>query len=158
MDPERELLRHAVATVAYRGGKALRGAPPEFADFHAGPGTRTPAQILAHISDLYSWALSIARGSEKWVDSTPQVWAEEVSRFFSSLAAFDRFLASDAKLAATPAKLLQGPVADSLTHVGQLAMLRRLAEAPIKAESYYRAEISVGRVGPDQSPPRREFD
>lgn len=158
MDSERELLRHAVATVAYRGGKAIRGAPSGFANFHVGPGTRTPGQILAHIGDLYEWALSIARGSEKWNESAPLIWEEEVSRFFSSLAAFDRHLASGAKLGATPAKLLQGPVADSLTHIGQLAMLRRLADAPIRGESYYRADISVGRVGPEQTPAGREFD
>ena len=158
MDAERELLRHAVATVAYRGGKALRGAPREFAEFHVGPGSRTPVEILAHIGDLYDWALAIARGAEKWNSSTPLIWEEEISRFFSTLAAFDRYLGSGAKLGATPAKLLQGPVADSLTHVGQLAMLRRVADAPIKGESYYRADITVGRVGPEQSPPRREFD
>src|SRR5690349_1365360 len=47
-----EMLRHTVATVAYRGAKALRGAPADFAAFRAAPNTRTPGEILAHIGDL----------------------------------------------------------------------------------------------------------
>jgi hypothetical protein len=158
MDPKRELLRHTVATVAYRGAKAVRGAPATFATFRAGDTTRTPAAILAHIGDLFDWALSIARGAQTWNNSTPREWDREVARFFSTVRAFDDYLASDAPLACEPEGLFQGPVADALNHVGQLTMLRRLAGAPIKGENYYRADIACGRVGPDQTLPRREFD
>ena len=158
MDAKRELLRHTVATVAYRGAKAVRGAPPTFATFRAGDTTRTPAAILAHIGDLFDWALSIARGAQAWNNSTPLAWDEEVARFFSTVRVFDDYLASDAPLACAPEALFQGPVADALNHVGQLTMLRRLAGAPIKGENYYRADVVCGRVGPDQTPPRREFD
>jgi hypothetical protein len=158
MDPKRALLRHTVATVAYRGGKAIRGTSAGFAAFKA-PGTaRTPANILAHIGDLYDWALSIAKGAQAWNDSTPLAWDLECARFFETLARFDAFLASDAPLACTPEQLFQGPVADSLTHVGQLTMLRRLAGEPMRSENYYRAEIVAGRVGAEQTAPRREFD
>jgi hypothetical protein len=158
MDPKRDMLRHTVATVAYRGGKAVRGAPPSFASFRAGETTRTPAAILAHIGDLFDWALSIARGAQAWNNSTPLAWDEEVARFFATLQRFDDYLASDAPLACEPEQLFQGPVADALNHVGQIAMLRRLAGTPIKAENYYRAEIVCGRVGAGQTPPQREFD
>jgi|SRR5436190_23100851 len=158
MDTKRELLRHTVATVAYRGGKAVRGAPPAFASFSAGDTTRTPAAILAHVGDLFDWALSLARGAQTWNNSTPIVWDQEVARFFASLQRFDDYLASDAPLSCEPEQLFQGPVADALNHVGQIALLRRLAGAPIKAENYYRADIARGRVGADQTPPRREFD
>jgi hypothetical protein len=158
MDPKRELLRHTVATVAYRAGKTLRGAPPAFATFRAADTTRTPAAILAHLGDLFDWALSIARGQQAWSNSVPLAWDEEVGRFFSTLAKFDEYLGSDAPLACEPEALFQGPVADALNHVGQLAMLRRLAGAPIKGENYYRADIVSGRVGADQTPPHREFD
>src|SRR5215467_4822374 len=57
-EPDRMLLRHALATVAYRAGKALRGAPESFANFKIGETSRTPAQILAHLGDLYVWALA----------------------------------------------------------------------------------------------------
>src|SRR5919197_1143983 len=147
MDPKRELLRHTVATVAYRAGKTLRGAPPSFAGFRVGDSTRTPAAILAHMGDLFDWALSIARGQEAWNNSTPLAWDEEVARFFNALARFDLYLAGDAPLACEPEALFQGPVADALNHVGQLALMRRLAGAPIKGENYYRAEIVCGRVG-----------
>ena len=156
-DPKRELLRHTVATVAYRGGKAVRNAPEGFAEFQAGEGVRTPGQILAHIGDLFDWALSIAMGQQKWQDSKPLPWEQEVARFLAALKKFDDFLASSEPLHAPIEKLFQGPVADALTHVGQIAILRRLASAPVKGENYYVAEIQVGRVGADQSKPKREF-
>jgi len=157
-DPKRDLLRHAVATIAYRGGKAVRGAPERFAAFQAGETVRTPARILAHIGDLFDWALSIARGKQEWHDSTPLEWDVEVTRFFETLERFDAYLASDAPLAASVEQILQGPVADALTHIGQLTMLRRVSGASMRSENYFRAEIAAGRVGADQAAPKREFD
>jgi hypothetical protein len=157
-DSQRILLRHAVATIAYRGGKTIRGAPDGFASFRISEASRSPLDIVAHAGDLFDWALSLARGAQEWHDSTPGSWSKEVARLFGAIASFDAYLASNAPLAASPERLLQGPVADALTHVGQLAMLRRLAGAPIRGENYYKAEVVVGRVGPDQSEPRREFD
>ena len=157
MDTTRAFLRHTVATVAYRAGKALRGAPASFASYTPDGSDRTPLRIVAHMADLYDWALSQAKGAEAWTDSTPADWDAEVARFFTALQQFDEHLASDAALSTTPETLFQGAIADSLTHVGQLAMLRRLAGARIKGENYARAHIAAGRVGPDQTPPRREF-
>ena len=157
MDDKRAFLRHTLATVAYRGGKALRGAPASFATFRCADSARTPVQILAHVGDLFDWALTIAQGTQAWRDSAPLPWDGEVARFFAALQAFDAFLASDAPLADTPERLFQGPIADALTHVGQLALLRRLADAPIKGENYHRADIVSGRVGAGQTAPRREF-
>jgi len=151
-----DFLRHAVATVAYRGGKVLRGAPPSFADFRSTDQARTPVQILAHIGDLFDWACVIARGEKTWKEAPPQSWDQEVARFFDALSRFDAILVSD-KLECDPQRLFQGPIADALTHVGQLALLRRLAEAPIRGENYFVADIVAGRVGEKQTPPRREF-
>ena len=156
-DPKRELLRHALATLAYRGGKAVRNAPEGFAVFHVDEGVRAPGQILAHIGDLMDWSLSIAIGNRTWHDSKPLAWEKEVERFFAALKKFDDYLASNEPMHATPEKLLQGPIADALTHVGQIAMLRRIGGEPLKAESYYEAEITIGRVGTDQAKPKREF-
>jgi hypothetical protein len=155
---KREMLRHTVATLAYRGAKAVRGAPNSFASFKASETTRTPAQILAHIGDLLDWALSIAKGAETWNNADPLAWTEEVERFHRALASFDDYLASDGELAASCERLFQGPIADALTHVGQLAMLRRIAGEPIKGENYSQAKIAAGRVGTDQETPKREFD
>jgi hypothetical protein len=158
MDEKRTLLRHTVATVAYRGGKAVRGAPESFASYSPDGTPRTPAKILAHLGDLFDWALSQAQGAEAWHDSTPLDWDREVERFFAALQRFDDYLASEAPLATAPERIFQGAVADALTHIGQLAMLRRLAGASIKGENYSRAEIVAGRVGAGQTAPRREFD
>src|SRR5579863_79622 len=146
-DPKRELFRHTLATVAYRAGKAVRNAPAGFGEFQAGGGARTPGQILAHLGDLFDWALSIAKGKQAWHDSMPLPWEKGVERFFAALKSLDDFLASNERVEAPLEKLFQGPVADALTHVGQLAILRRLADAPVKGESYYQAEIVLGRVG-----------
>ena len=156
-DPARELLRHTLATLAYRAGKALRGAPEGFASFSAGRDVRTPGQILAHLGDLFEWALSLAQGAQKWKDSPPLDWDAGSKRFFEAVERFDAYLASDAPLGSPPEKLFQGPIADGLAHVGQIAILRRLAGGPIRAENYHQADIAAGRVGAQQSPPRREF-
>jgi hypothetical protein len=153
-----ELLRHTLATLAYRGGKALRGAPAEFADYRAMPGGRTPVEILAHMGDLFDWALKLAGGKPEWHSAAPLPWDQEVARFFAVLEAFDRRLASGEPLGCSAEKLFQGPIADALTHVGQLAMLRRMAGCGMRGENYFRATITAGRVGPDQAAPAFEFD
>jgi hypothetical protein len=158
MEGTRAMLRHTIATLAYRGGKALRGAPATFADFRVAAGTRTPIEILAHVGDLLDWALSLARGAEAWHASNPGNWDGEVARFFDGLARLDAYLVSDATLAASAERVFQGPVADALTHVGQIAMLRRIAGSPVKGENYARAAIAAGGIGMDQAPPRVEFD
>ncbi|HJP93719.1 MAG TPA: hypothetical protein VJ875_17295 [Pyrinomonadaceae bacterium] len=158
MNDKRQLLRHTVATLAYRGGKAIVNAPDGFNSFRVREGSRTPEQILAHIGDLLDWALSIATGKQTWHNSKPLPWNDEVARFFAALEAFDSYLASDNLLNAPEEKLFQGPIADALTHVGQIAMLRRMAGSAIKGENYFKAEIEAGRVGPQQSTHRTEFD
>ena len=157
-DSSRELLRHTLATLAYRGGKAVRDASTDFPSFRTGEKGRTPLEILAHIGDLMDWALSIARGKQVWNNATPQAWDQEVERFFKAVGEFDQYLASAETLACTAQALFQGPIADALTHVGQIAMLRRMAGSPMRGENYFKADIAMGRVGADQSPPRFEFD
>lgn len=157
-DDARTLLRHTLATVAYRGGKAIRDAPAGFAEFRIGDSTRTPGQILAHIGDLYDWALSMANGPQRWNNSTPLPWPEESARFFSVVRVLDERLANDTPLACSVEQLFQAPVADSLAHIGQIAMLRRLAGAPVRGENYAKADITAGRVGAEQTSARVEFD
>ncbi len=155
---DNELLRHTVATVAYRGGKALRGAPPEFADYVSPAGGRTPLQILAHMGDLFDWALMLADGKHEWREHTPLAWEKECGRFFAALEKFDARLAASETLGSSAEKLFQGPIADALTHVGQICMLRRMAGCPIRGENYFKASISAGSVGAEQAVPAVEFD
>jgi hypothetical protein len=155
---DREMLRHALATLAYRGGKAVRGAPDRFGDFKTEAAIRTPGQVLAHVGDLLDWSIELADGRHVWHDSPPQSWPEELARFFQALARLDARLASDVPLGFSEKQLLQGPIADALTHVGQITMLRRMFGAPVRGENYLKADIVVGRVGPEQSAPPREFE
>ena len=144
LDVKRDLLRHLVATVAYRGGIAVSGAPENFAVFRVDETARTPGEILTHIGDLLEGSLYLARGEFVYLTSSPLAWGEEVSRFFSAVKAFDYYLRSDAALACSVEKLIQGPIGDALTHVGQIVMLRRLAGKPVRVESYFTAEIVAG--------------
>jgi len=148
MDDKRQLLRHTVATLAYRAARALEGAPESFAAFDGC--TRQPGQILAHMGDLFDWALSSVQGSERWHTSTPLSWSAEKQRFLSALKAFDDYLASNDPLHAAPEPLFQGPIADALTHVGQIAMLRRLAGVPARSENFYVATIATGQISAEQ--------
>jgi hypothetical protein len=155
----RALLRHLNATLAYRASKAMRDAPPGFADFQISPTSRTPVRIVAHMGDLFDWALTMAQNRTTWRDATTQAWHDEVDRFFAALTTFDEYLASDAPIDdATIERLTQGPLADALTHTGQLTMLRRAAGGPIRGESYARADIATGRTKLEQAAPRVEFD
>ena len=150
------MLRHAVATLAYRGRKTLVGAPADFSTF-ALAAPQTPGKLLAHLCDLFDWALSNANGAETWRNSPVGEWQQDTARFFDALEAFDRRLASGVPLGCDIDRLFQGPVADALTHVGQLAMLRRLAGAKITGENYFVAEITTGRCGADQAKGIQEF-
>jgi hypothetical protein len=156
-DAARQLLRHTLAALAYRGGKMVRGVPEGFSSFTCGGGCKSAGEILAHLSDLLDWALSMANGKREWHDSKPQSWPADVDRFHTALAAFDAYLASGQPLQAPVEKLFQGPVADALTHVGQIATMRRLAGSPVKSENYFAADMAAGRVGAEQSAPKREF-
>ena len=160
MNEIRQFLRHATATIAYRGAKTLRGAPPEFAHFKAGPTTRTPLEILAHIGDLLEVSAARLRGPAQWRQAPLETWDRQVARFHAALASIDEALASSAPIEVPLEKWYQGPFADSLTHVGQLAMLRRMSGAPMKGEAYFYADIRAGHVGPDQPPAdtKYEFD
>jgi len=157
-DPKRELLRHLVATVAYRGEKPITDVPEDFGDFKIGETTKTPLEILSHIGDLYAWALSQVEGKEMWREADAVGWNAEVDRFFETISKFDEYLASDQPIHSPLEKLMQGPIADSLTHVGQIAMLRRLADSPVRGENFFKADIRIGQVSKDQPAPTIEFD
>jgi hypothetical protein len=157
-DRDRALLRHMVATIAYRGGKALRAAPPGFGDFSAPGVLNTPGVLLAHIVDLLEWARRYCSGDEDaYTISEPTTWDGDITRFYAALDGLDRAAQTPAPIPASLEQLFQAPIADALTHIGQIALLRRMAGAPVLGESYRKAEIVAGRIGPEQALPGREF-
>jgi hypothetical protein len=157
-DPNRAFVRHMLATIAYRSAKVERDAPAGFADFSLGKGSRTAVELLAHMGDLLDWALRMAQGGSEWTPQKPRSWRKEVERFHASLLELDRYLASDAPLGTTVEELFQGPISDVLTHIGQLAMLRRQDLSPVRSEVYVKADIASGRVGLEQPKSPFEFD
>ena len=158
MQTARDLLRHTLATLAYRGGKVVREAPEGFAALSLHPSTRTPLAILAHINDLLDWSMRMANGEYRWTTSTPQQWEDEVTRFHATLDQLDQRLASDEPLVEKEERIFQGPIADALTHVGQIALMRRIGGLPVRGENYVKADIAPGRVGAEQPKPKAEFD
>jgi hypothetical protein len=157
IDSKNEMFRHCIATLAYRAAKTLRNAPENFAAFRIDAKSRTSVEILAHMGDLIDWAYSMAKGKGIWHESVPLDWESEAARFYDSMRQFDTYLASGSAIACPLEKLFQGPIADALTHVGQLAMLRRIVGSPIIGENYFVADIITGRVGSEQSNPRKTF-
>lgn len=157
-DAERALLRHLAATLAYRASKIVRDMPAELAEHRVSATSRSPMQIVTHLGDLLDWALGMADGVHAWKPAGSRGWRGDVERFFTALAALDARLAADEPLGFPAATIIQGPLADALTHVGQLALIRGAAGAPVRPESYARAEIVAGRVTLEQAPPAREFD
>ena len=155
-DDRVELLRHTLATLAYRAAKTCRGAPEGFGEFSIFEGARTPGEVLAHMGDLMEWARSIAEGAPMWKDSDPLPWEEECDRFFAAVEALDARLAAEPP-GRRPERIFQAPIADALTHTGQIALMRRVAGAPVLGENYYVAPIEIGRVGSEQGPPGLEF-
>ena len=157
-DPKRAFLRHTLATIAYRAAKVERDAPPGFGTFQLGKNARTPVEIVAHLGDLFDWALRMAKGESDWVQSKPGSWRKEVARFHASLLELDRYLASDSPLGVTTEELFQGPISDALTHIGQIAIMRRQDNSPVRSEVYAKANIAAGRVGTEQPTSPFEFD
>ena len=154
----RLILRHLLATIAYRAGKAIRNTPDAFGQYRETPDSRSSVEIVSHMGDLMEWVLRMLRGEWLWTTAAPLPWDEEVARFFRTLKGVDDELASGAPIRWDPAKVIQGGLADALTHTGQLAMLRRLSGHRMKSESYARADIVTGRVGPDQTPPQSKYE
>lgn len=152
-DLKRDVLRHLVATVAYRGGLAVTNAPEGFATFRADETVRTPGEILAHIGDLLEGSLHLVKGNLVYLASEPLPWEEEITRFFAAVKELDSYLASEVSLACPVEKFVQGPVGDALTHVGQIVMLRRMSGSPIQSTAYFTAEITPGEIDRDTFQP-----
>lgn len=156
----RQLVEHVLAAIAYRTQKALRGAPAHYPDFAAGEQVRTPVELVRHMTSVLGYARTFAVGGSYPLKPEPlATFAEEQRRFHSMLEAVRDTLAPDGSLGAlTPSQLLQGPFADVMSHVGQLAMLRRLAGSPVAPENFIFAEVSAQRLGTEQPPPARPDD
>lgn len=156
--PSDTWLRHTIATLAYRAEKALREAPPGFSGVRASPHSRSALGLVAHLGDLMEWGERMARGEMRWQAVPQSSWHDAIDRFFHALAAFDAAVADSPYDPRRHEILFQGPVADALSHVGQLTLMRGIAGSPVRPESYARARITTGRVGRDQDSVRTEFD
>jgi hypothetical protein len=153
MDEKRVVLRHFLAALAYRAQKALRGAPDTFGGFQAGHRIRTPAELVRHMTSVLGYARTFFTGGSYRPEPLPDLRAE-VARFHGMLEELRQHLETGTPLrGVTPEQLLHGPLADAMTHVGQLAMLRRLAGSPVAPENFIVAAMDPANLGPDQPDP-----
>ncbi len=156
MDDSPHMVRHFLAALAYRFHKAVKDAPEGFAELDAGHGIRSPLAIVHHVNGVLGYARVVLETGDldHWHEVPRLGWREQLALVHQTLEAIDALLAADRRI--DPDKLqrlLQGPLADAMTHVGQLAMLRRVAGSPIHAESFYKADIRAGQVGEAQPEP-----
>lgn len=149
-DARTELLRHLVATIAFRATVALRDFPEAATDTAPADGGRTPRALLAHLADVMQWSALLVRGAGRPRRTSDEVWGAAADRFYRGLAELDAALADGASPALDVDALVHGPLADALTHVGQLLLLRRLAGAPAAPQRYLTADVRTGVVGPEQ--------
>jgi len=154
METKRKLLNHFLAALAYRTQKALRDAPADFGSFRAGDGVRTPAELVRHMASVLGYARTHFIGGRYWPEPLDSL-RDEIDRFHEMLGLLAQHLRDGDPLleGMTEERLLQGPFSDAMTHAGQLALLRRLAGAPVAPENFIVAEIEPDRLGPDQANP-----
>ncbi len=140
-----EFLRHSVATIVYRFQNVLQNSGVDFGDFSAGSGTRTPREIVRHMYEV-SHATQVYIEEERFEGYTATVceFSQEVERFLETLTALDDVLVHRNIAENGARRILQGPIADMLAHVGQLAMLSRLSGFPIAGEDFSAASIEPG--------------
>ena len=154
MEAKRKLLNHFLAALAYRTQKALRNAPADFGSFRATEGVRTPAELLRHMTSVLGYARTHFVGGRYWPEPL-ETLDEEIERFHEMLGLLAQHLRNGDPFleGMSEERLLQGPFSDAMTHAGQLALLRRLAGAPVPPENFIVAEIGAERLGPDQAEP-----
>ena len=152
MTEKGDLLRHFLASIAYHATKAIKDAPECYPELDIGKGIRTPRMILHHVTGVLSYAHSFYEHYEStFFEHKP--WEEEVKHFYETLSRLDESLEERSSREVSEEQLLQGPLSDSMAHIGQLLMLRRLADSPVPAENFIYADIRKGNVGPNQPDP-----
>jgi hypothetical protein len=154
MDEKRSLLKHFLAALAYRTQKALRNAPPEFANFRAAPQVRTPHELIRHMDSLLGYSRTYFLGGSYRPPELPG-FSAAIEHFHEILADVARHIEQGTPLdGITPEILLQGPFSDAMTHAGQLALLRRLSGSPVPPENFIFADITPENLTPNQPLPR----
>jgi len=149
-----QLLRHYLASIAYHAQKAIRDAPTGYWTFTPGNQVRTPELIVRHMTSVLGYARTFFVGGVYRPAVLPTIQAE-IDRFHEVLEDLGRLLNSDSELhQITENQLLQGPLSDVMTHIGQLSLLRRLHGSPVPPENFIYADIKGTRLGKDQPEPQ----
>lgn len=142
-----EYLRHTLATINYRFQKSIRKADNNFSDFNLGKGSRSSGEIIIHMFQVLNSTRFFIE--DNWLEkNAPEKLSlsREIERFNAELKAIDSILAEKEIGIDYSKRMLQGPLSDILTHIGQIAMLRRLYDEPIEREDFSAAHIKTGLI------------
>ena len=137
-----EILRHSIATIVYRFDKVINNQEDSFGAFSLGSGSRTANEIINHMFEVLH-ATRVFIEEERFIKESPKAlnFSEEASRFMAECELIDRSLSQEELPIPYVKRLIQGPVSDIFTHIGQLSMMSRLNGNPIIGEDFSSAEI-----------------
>lgn len=142
-----EFLRHTLSTIGYRFQKSVKYRNQEFEDFSLGKGSRSPKEIVNHMYAVLSSTTFYLLEEKRQKKSPEKLSLDlEIDRFNEELKNLDQLLSEKDLPINYSKKLLQGPLSDILTHIGQIAMLSRLNNQPIEGEDFSAATISTIKV------------
>ena len=147
-----ELLRHTLSTIAYRFQKSVSSANEDFGNFRAAEDSRTAVEIINHIFDIINKTKVFIK-DDRFDKSLPiQLdFKSEIDRFHNTLQELD-FLLSETELEIDYSKkLIQGPLSDVLSHIGQIALMSGLDGNKIKGENFSSAKIITGNTSSNQN-------
>jgi len=139
-----EFLRHSVATIDYRFAKVIEGQEAHFGEFSAGEGCRTTNQIINHMFEVLH-ATRVFIEEERFIkDKAAELgFSEECTRFQEELKQLDVSLSNNELPINFGKRLIQGPISDIFTHIGQISMMSRLNGKAIEGEDFSSAPIGT---------------
>ncbi len=142
-----EFLRHTLSAISYRFQKAVRNAKSNFGAFYLGKESRTPEEVISHMHHVLYATRIFIEGGKTQIDPPEKLeFNLEIARFNLELKKTDELLSIKEIEINYTKKLLQGPFADVLTHIGQVSMLRRLSGDPTTGEDFSSAPIETGII------------
>jgi hypothetical protein len=137
-----ELLNHALKAIKYRFEKATDGSLENFGEFRVSYNTRSPSEIVNHMFDLVNKTISIITGGDMNTESQELMkFDKECHRFLCGLEELMTALQQSKIEMFVCKRLLQGPILDITTHIGQLALLNGLNGNKIGKENYYDLDL-----------------
>ncbi len=142
MNQNSHFIQHFLKVLSYRFEKAIHNAAESYPKHASGHGIRTPLELLGHMNGVLEFAISSLKNQPRR-NIPEQSWQEQITLYYEKLKELNQLMQENSFDTDTLERILQGPLADAMTHIGQLAMMRRLANSAIAGENYFAADMSL---------------